>query len=306
MLSRELLQFCLCIVFATLVWFGYALNTQRTATVEIPILYTGVPGDVVMDMPLPETMEVVICDAGMRLSQYKKFEPMLFDLTNQISSESGEVQIPSDVLRQRIQDYLLATTTLQSIYPDNLHASYHHQHTKRVPIEFVGHLLPAAQYQLNGAIHIQPEYVHIYGSAEDLRHIDTIYTEATELVEVRDSVSQQIPLVLPHGVRANHSSVKLQAALELFTEKTIVVPLDAVCTHPDKRLILFVSEVTVTVRVGMSHFDEVGEDHVYAYCEWEDGDSDIHQLPVQLSIRDEHISSVRVSPTWVDFEIEGL
>lgn len=303
--TKNLLTFLLCLVSATVVWYGHALNSVRNATISLPITYAGIPENVGLSEPLPTSLEVVLRDAGKRLGYYMQMEASIeLDLSGQFNAEHGHVQLTADQIRPKLSDFVQGTTALQTFTPDAIHADYSKQHEKTVPVIYQGQIEPAAQYHLVGETQLDYERIKIYGSRAALDSTQYILTERMAIKNAKDSVIQQVRLVAPDGIRLSRDQITVRAFYERYTEKTIQVPLHAVSNVHGQQLKLFDNMVSVVVQVGIDQYTEISENSVHAYVEYTPTEGQL--LPVQIEIRDPHIFSARVTPSRVEYIMESL
>lgn len=303
--TRNLLSFLLCLLCATIIWYGHALSTVRSATITVPITYTGIPDNVGFSEPLPDRLSVELRDAGKRLGYYMQMDARIeVDLSGQFVQDRGHIHISADQLRPKLSDFLQGTTSMQTFSPDVIHTDYYKQHEKTVPIILVGQIQPAAQYRQVGVTRLSRERVHIYGSRASLDSIHSIRTEQLAITNAKDSIRQQVRLIAPNGIRMAAPTVEVSAYMQRYTEKSLQVPLHAISHVHDQHLRLFDNTVTVVVQVGMDQYADVTEKAVRAYVEYTDSSEEL--LPVHVQTHDSGVVAVRVSPARVEYIMESL
>lgn len=302
--DRSLGTFCLFLLFATVLWFGHSLNSVRERTLDIPIEYAGVSEDVVFSEPLPQNIQIVVRDQGKRLRTYrqKSFSTIQFDLSSQLSGESGEVTIYSEQIRQRVADQLQGTAKLQRILPETIAREFQRQRHKSVKAVFRGQVLPATQYLLTAEPKIDPEEVIAYAPKEVLDTIRCIYTEKRVFKDVKDSLNAQVPLIAPKGVRLGKSHVNIHAVAEQYTEKGFTLPIKAKEVPEGLHLRTFPAIAEVVVKVGVSHFNDIQEQDLKVWCLFPQDESSL--LSVQVASKNPYILGYRVSPQEVEYIIE--
>ncbi len=302
--NRNLGTFCLFLLFATILWFGHSLNSVRERTLDIPVEYAGVSEDVVFNEPLPQSIQIVVRDQGKRLRTYRQtsFSTIQFDLSSQLSGESGQITIYSEQIRQRIGDQLQGTAKLQRILPETIAREFKKQKHKRVKVVFTGQVQPAMQYLLATEPMIDPQTVTVYASKEALDTIHCIYTEARVFRETKDSLNTQVPLIVPQGARIGKPYANLHAFAEQYTEKAFNLPIVPQGVPQGLHLRTFPAIAEVVVKVGISHFGDVHEQDLNVQCRFpQDGSS---LLPVQVMTQNPYILGYRTSPQEVEYIIE--
>ena len=302
--DRNLGTFCLFLLFATILWFGHSLNSVRERTLDIPIEYAGVSEDVVLSEPLPQSIQIVVRDQGKRLRTYRQtsFSPIQFDLSSQLSGESGQVTIYSEQIRQRVTDQLQGTAKLQRILPETIVRGFQRQKHKRVKVVFTGQVLPTTQYLLASEPVVEPTMVTIYAPKEVLDTIRCVYTENRVFKDVKDSLNAQVPLIVPQRARSGNPYVGLHAFAEQYTEKVFSLPIVPQEVPQGLHLRTFPAIAEVVVKVGISHFNDIQEQDLKVQCLFPQDKGSL--LSVQVVTKNPYILGYRISPQEVEYIIE--
>ncbi len=301
--SRNWGVFCFFLVFASIIWFGHALNSTRDQKLDIPIHYTGLNADVLFAEPLPEWFTIQVRDQGKRLRLYRNdtFTPIQIDLVQQTRDEQGKVQITAEAVRQKITDQLQGTTRLQRVLPEHISVSYYRQHQKRVPVRLVDQITLAPQYQFTQSPQLVPDSVTVYGAQETLQTLQEVFTEPLA-EQMNDSLRVQLALQPLDGVRFAATEVEVTARAEPFTEKVFTLPIRIKDLPAGVKLRLFPPTVEATIRVGISHFNDVTEKDLQVECTYPT--TQATQLPLLLRYTSPYITHGRISPTEVEYIIE--
>ncbi len=302
--SRNWGTFCLFLVFATILWYGHALNSTRDQKLHIPITYTGLNDEVMFAEELPQSFTIYVRDQGKRLRLYKndKFTPIQIDLHGLTVAEQGTLQLTTETVRQKITDQLQGTTRLQRVLPENISVGYYKQHSKEVPVRLVGSVSLAPQYQFVQMPIVAPASITVFGSQETLQALQEVETEVLDIVHVKDSLREKVALQAIEGVRFSLSEVEIHAVAEQFTEKVFTLPIRVIGTPETETLRLFPPTADVTVRVGISHFNDVTAADLQVECAYPT--TQVSQLPLQLRYTSPYITQARVSPIEVEYIIE--
>ena len=303
-MKKDILTFLLFFVLAALIWYGHAMQSVRNTHVPVLIQYTGKPGNIGLASPgLPDTVMIEVRDAGARLNNYHR-DPLrlTIDLRSYIHGEKGTIQVPSDALRRSISDILQGTSRLIETNPEEIRCAYFTEQEKTVTIAFAGDISPANEFQFVGTPTLSRSSMKIYGQDKVINRIDTVYTERKEWKELADTTLLHLALVLPAGVRAEQDEIDVRIITERFTEKKFMIPIRVTGVPEGHRLRLFPSEVEVSVRVGMSHFNDVQAEHIKAVCAYTPERAD--KLDVELYYTNPYITSAWVFPGVVEYILE--
>lgn len=303
-MKRDILTFLLFLVLAALVWYGHAMHSVRNTRVPVLIQYTGKPGAIGLSgKGLPDTVMIEVRDAGSRLNSYHR-DPLhlTIDLRTYIHGDKGTIHVPSDVLRRSISDILQGTSRLIETTPDEITCAYFTEQEKTVIVESACKLSLANEYQLVGEPTLSRSHIKIFGQDKALNLVDTIYTEATDITDISDTLNRRIALVIPAGMRAETDSIDLCVITERFTEKKFIVPLHVNGVPEGNHIRLFPHEVEVSVRVGLNHFAQVEAKDVRAVCTYSPDRTD--KLDVELRYSNPYITAAWAYPGVVEFLLE--
>ena len=300
---REICVFACFVVFASLIWYAHAMSSVRSAVVPVAVTYSGVPDDVLLSDSMPTTIHLELRDAGRRLNLYGT-NPLAFsfNIGEQIKGESGSIVLSADVIHHAVNSLLQGTTKLQSISPEQINGTYTRQHGKKVPVRLVADITPAPQHQLVGQPVLKTQKVTIYGSSEQLSQVDSVATQVLVLKDVKDSAATRVRLEEIPGIRFEQNEVEVQIVTEQFTEKVVTKSVIAKNVPEDAHLRLFPTEVSVMLRIGVTHFNEIDEKDVEVSCDFPSKPTD--KLPLHVTCRSPDVTMTRCNPAAVEFLIE--
>lgn len=301
---REVMTFALFVVLAAIIWYGHAMQSARNTRVPVLVSYNGVAGTISFGgTGLPDTIMVEIRDAGARLAAYHR-EPLRLsiDLHAYIHGEKGTLHIPSDALRRSISDLLQGTSRLIEIAPEEINCAYYTEQEKTVPLAVANDWRPAPEYQPVGRPTLARTNIKIYGDARHLEAIDTIYTKPVGRTDLMDTTRLRLALALPRNIRASVDSVDVRIITERFTEKKMIIPIRVEGVPEGYHIRIFPREVEVTVRVGISHFAQVSNEHIRAVCRYSPDMKE--KLDVNLIYKNPYITTAWAYPGVVEFLLE--
>lgn len=303
LVQKDALIYLLFVGLATLFWWGRAMSSQRNIEVKLPVEYTQVPAQVVFSTPLPTHLEVVLRDNGRLLRQIQHTKPTItISLADKLSETHGTLQLSTDVLRQKIQDNLPGSTAIQQIQPEEITTTYYVEATKKVPIRLCATWTLEKQYQLAEPPVLEPAWVNIYGTQEAIDTIDSISTDSVIVEKLQDQVQRDVALLIPAGIRTDKQTITATWTAEIFTEKSLVIPIE-VHHLPDNEVIhLFPQTTTITARVGISHFADLTEEDFKAVCEYPAQAQ--NTLPVTIICNNPYVTQMRASIREVEYIIE--
>lgn len=304
--SREFFVFLLFFVIAGAFWLLQTLNDDYEAELTMPLRLRGVPDNVVITSEPPSSLRVKVKDKGIVLLNYmlaRNFFPLVVDFADH-KGVNNRVKIYANEFERTIMSQLNASTRLISIQPDTLEFFYTTGKSKLIPVKMRGKVTAGRQYYIPDTLY-KPDSVLVYAPGQMLDTIRTAYTEDINLENISDTTTVKAALLPVRGAKFVPNSVSVTFPVDIYTEKTVEVPVIGINFPADRVLRTFPSKVKVTFRVGMSRFKDIeANDFIITipYSELIHLSSDKYEVNI-TSIPD-GVSNVRISPEQIDFLIE--
>ena len=207
---------------------------------------------------------------------------------------------------KKILGQLNVSSKILSIKPDTLEYIYSEGKSKLVPVRFQGKVTAGLQYYVSDTI-CNPDSVLVYAPEGILDTIKTAYTQNIILENISDTTRRRIPLISERGVKFVPSSVEMTFPVDIYTEKTVEVPLHGVNFPADKALRTFPSKVQITFQVGLKRFRSIKASDFIIHISYEELlklGSD--KYTVKLKSFPSGINQIRIVPEQVDFLIEQI
>ena len=235
----------------------------------------------------------------------KSFYPVSFDFSD-YKAVDNHVRIYASQFEKKVLSQLNVSTRLLSMKPDTLEYIYATGMSKLVPVRLSGTVGAGRQYYLSDTI-FKPDSVLAYAPEGVLDTITAAYTQPVKQENVSDTLRQQVSLLARRGVKFVPASIEMILPVDIYTEKTVEVPLHGVNFPADKVLRAFPSKVQVTFQVGLSRFREITADDFHINVSYEELlrlGSD--KYTVKLRNIPDGVKQVRFNPEQVDFLIEQI
>jgi len=306
--SKDIFIFIFFFVFATLLWYGHAMQSVRTTRVPVKIRYIGKNDSIGLSKEgLPTQVMIDVRDAGHRLNMYHQ-EPLqiTLNLGPYIDADTGTIQIPSNDLRASIKAVLQDNSKLIDTDLEEIRCGYYKEHKKTVNLTFDGEIQLADGYQLICSPQLSPKQINIYGKKEVLKSIQSIPTQHMVFTNVIDTLRTHVPIIIPEGVRVEADGEKIEGVdievqTEQYAEKRFIVPIETLQVPEGCTMHIFPDKVEVSVRIGMSHYADLKASDIKVYCIYQQ-ESDQAKLAVQLDYSaNPHITSAWVYPVEVEY-----
>lgn len=161
-------------------------------------------------------------------------------------------QLRSDIQAELYSDDI----TVLEINYDQLNLRAEEQAQRRVPVEAVTVLSFAPAHQLKKPVALSPDSVTLIGPESIVNQYDTWRTDSIVHENLKQSLIVPVRLSAPPPeVELSPNVTEATIEVEPFTEKSVYVPL-VVKNAPDS-IRIFPEKVTVTSKLGLSHYDRV-------------------------------------------------
>ena len=255
---------------------------------------------------LPNEVRVRVEDRGTVLLNYmlgRTFFPVSFDF-NDYRDKGTHVHISSAELLKKVAAQLNVSTHLISVRPDTLDFIYTMGKAKKVSVRLNGEVRAGLQYYVSH-IGFVPDSVIAYAPQEVLDTLTAAYTERVDLENVADTLHKRVSLQKLKGVKFVPAYNDLSVYVDMYSEKTVEVPIVGINFPANKVLRTFPSKVQVTFQVGLMHFKEISSEDFFIGVTYEDilktnGD----KLLLTLKSVPDYVSHARIIPASVDYLIE--
>ncbi len=303
---KECLVFLFFVLVSFAFWMLQTLDDVYQTEFKVPLRLKNVPKEAVLTSELPNEVRVRVEDRGTVLLNYmlgRTFFPVSFDF-NDYRDKGTHVHIPSAELLKKVAAQLNVSTHLISVRPDTLDFIYTMGKAKKVPVRLNGEVRAGLQYYVSH-IGFVPDSVIAYAPQEVLDTLTAAYTERVDLENVADTLHKRVSLQKLKGVKFVPAYNDLSVYVDMYSEKTVEVPIVGINFPANKVLRTFPSKVQVTFQVGLMHFKEISSEDFFIGVTYEDilktnGD----KLLLTLKSVPDYVSHARIIPASVDYLIE--
>lgn len=289
-------------------WLLLALNETNELELEYDLTLENVPEGTIITSELPSPIHVVVRDKGTSLIRYLspfRNRTLTVDFgANNSGISFGHVVVSHNELQKLLQPSLDASSRIVTIRPDTLEYYFNRGVRKRVPVEFMGHV-KTDEFSFLSDLHVTPDSITVWADEKYLDSLTVVYTVSTMLADLSQTTVKQLPLAVPKGVKCEPSEVTLTAEVDVYTEKSVEVPIIGTNFPGGYTLRTFPTYAKVTFRVGSRDFKKITAENFVLTATYEEllanSDSVMH---LQLRSVPEGVSQVRIQPETVQFLIE--
>lgn len=304
--SRELLIFLFFVIVSFCFWLLQTMNDTYQTEFKIPVRLKNVPKEVVMTSEIPNEIRVSVEDRGTVLLNYmlgRTFFPISFDFQD-YQDKGAKVTIPLVEFNKKITSQLASSTKLLSVRPNVIEFIYTRGNAKKVPVAAKGRMVAGRQYYISNVL-LAPDSVVVYAPKDVLNSITTAYTEPLDLENITDTVVQRIHLQEVKGAKFAPAFTDVTICVDMYSEKTVEVPVVGLNFPAGKVLRTFPSRVQVAFQVGLKNFKRVSENDFFIGVSYEDLlNNKSSKIPLTLRSKPDFVNHVRIVPEEVDYLIE--
>lgn len=308
--NKEFLIFLFFFFISAAFWLLQSLNEVFDVEIKVPLKLENIPSDVVITSDLPSEMRVVTRDKGILLIQYlygAEQEPVSIDYeAYDKGNTSGHVRVALSDVQKKIQAKLLSSTQIVSLRPDTLEYFFNKGLRKKVPVRMVGAIDTSPEYYLQQVSCI-PDSIEVLAPSVILDTITEVRVNSLFLSDLSANRKLRRGLTPIRGTKFIPQEVDVDLKVDLYTEKTVEVPVLGVNFPGSKDLRTFPSNVNITFRVGMSRFKDITADDFVLAVTYEELMRNEHsKIKLHLKSLPEGVSNVRIEPSEVDYLIEQV
>lgn len=308
-LQKDVIVFMVFVIISTFIWLFNALRNDFTYEYNLKVKLTNIPEEMILLSPSTQKLDVKIEGVGYSLIRQaisNKMSPISYDVSKlHISKNKGHYLLASDQY-DKILSQLLVGVDLLKVSPDTLCIKLEPKAYKKLAVKFDGELSFQKQYTLSDEIKFTPDSVLVSGYNEIIDTMQYVYTSFQRFFDVSDTIKKSISLKKERTIEYSCDKVNLIAPVELFTEKSIVVPIENPDLNDSVRLKLFPPDIKIVFRTGMSKFDKINEKDFSITVDNQSllNDERPQRLKVKLEYDNPFIQRVDFSPIYVDYLLE--
>lgn len=306
--NKELLIFLLFFLLSATFWISQTLSDEFEVEINVPIKWNGLSNDVILTSELPTHITLNVRDKGTLLVSYvygKRTPAIAIDCaayTNGVTA--GRVAIPVSEIREQIENKLPSSTVILSLSPDTLEYFFNKGDHKKIPVAPAGNIQASPEYYVR-QVTFRPDSVTAYAPTAILDTLKNAYTAPLYLTDLKENKNISAPLQKVRGTKFAPERVSMNIMVDMFTEKTVEVPITGINFPATKTLRTFPSKVNVSFRVGMYAFKDVtAKDFVIAVSYEELLQLNGEKLRVRLKAWPQNVSNIKIEPAQVDYLIE--
>ncbi len=305
--NRELLVFFVFLCVAIIFWFLQTFKENMNTGINYKISIYNVPKNVIFTSPVPETIKVNVAGRGFAVLEYlsKVQERTVYVDFSELSSDKGYISIGNTVWRSLFAKEFNESVRFVSTTPSSVDIYYSTGKKKRVPVIFNGQITTGQQHLLCG-VELAPDSVDVYASSNHYDSISVAYTERGIFSGLEDTLHTRLALKRINGVKYVPDSVDAHICVDLFTEKTLSLPIYCENIPQNKILRTFPLCANVTFHVSATMFNLVAENDFALVVDYNSIRPGDEKCRLQVRSKPEGVTNLRISPETVEYIIEQV
>lgn len=247
------------------------LNETTEKEIPVPVQFIGVPHNIVITEPLPDTIRVVVRDKGFVLMSYLHgdiVKPLKINFTT-YARGNGKGSVTISEVQKTLGSMFYASSKIVSVKPEKMDFLFNFGMSKIVKAHIDGIIRPADTYYLARTA-ISPDSIKIYATQAMLDSIKELFTENIDLVGFKDTITKDIPLKKIKGVKMVPDHIKATFFPDMLTEKVVQVPIVSVNMPDGLVLRTFPTKVNVKVVAGRSRIDAIRPESFSVVVDYDD------------------------------------
>lgn len=305
-IDRNFLVFLVFLAVSIIFWFMQSIKETTEVNLNYRLTIEGLPQNVIYTSEMPSEVGVTYISKGWNAFYYKfmKNEDHRLSINfKDIDNKSGKIIINAATLKRAVLKKKLPGMTFKSTSPGKIEVYYSNGQHKRVPVIFNGHINTTAGRYHCGTI-LNPDSVDIYAPPHLYDNITSIKTENITYKELEDTLLTKLALLVPRGAKSIPDSVHAKICVDIFTDKTIQVPIYSENVPKNKILRTFPQKVGVTFLVSSTLYEEITADKFLLVVDFKEATGDNKRCKVHIRQQPDHIRHLRLSPESVEYIIE--
>lgn len=304
-INRNLIVFLIFLLVAIVFWFMQALKETATTQFTYSVKFVNVPKEVIFTSSVPKNISISVTGRGWNIIQYlaqHESRELQIDF-GEVEKSRSKITLDNNLWRRLLTPELKGTLKYVGSTPTSLDIYYSNGASKRVPAVFNGKISTELQHLLCG-VHVAPDSVEVVAPPYMLDSIKEVQTQYGTFDNLDDTLITMMPLHAATGIKVIPDSVRVEICVDLFTEKSLELPIYSENIPTNKVLRTFPSKAKATFHVSASLFNKISAEDFILVVNYEDTREGGDRLKIHLHSKPEGISHVRINPEYVEYVIE--
>ena len=304
---KETLTFFGFVFVSFAFWMMISLQEVYETKISVPLRYSNLPADVILEETAPKAITVQIKAKGSALFGYSFLNSIKPIEVNKTAMDEYQEQLilTRESIETEINKLLSPSTNLIDFNPKSLEISYGIRKSKLVPVVLNSDIRYSPGYQQLEEPSFSPKEIIIYGTEENLSKVNTLQTTHLSLSKVEESIDQSIELEIPKGIVSAEKKVNLHLPVEAFLQTTYHVPITCRNLSSNYSLRTFPSTISIECAIPLSKSKKLSDKDFEMDLDFKllEQNSD-GVLPITLTKRPDWLKHFTVKPKTIEFILE--
>ena len=304
--NKKLSAYTLVFFISFSFWFLSMLSKQHETTLKVNVIYSNFPADKLVSVPVADFFEIRVKAPGFSILFYNFFDLPILNLNiveaNTKPNKSGsEVFWMMNTMRKSVVEIIPASMELLDISPERLIISFIDKAKKKVAIKLNQFISLESEIWFANPIVLIPDSIMIYGEKQQLDTIDFIDTEKLLLIEVSESSSNKVSLIIPENLECKIKKIEVIIEVEPFVEQLIEYKVQVKNLKSRYSIKLFPEVVQVTLRASKDKYSMLQADFLTLKVDASLISNKKSTLDVEVENLPSFIQLQRVYPSRLEF-----
>ncbi len=308
--NRRAITFIFCLLISIFIWLLMSLSKEYTIAVSFPVKYTNLPHDRLIVNRLPEAIDIEIKSTGFNLLFYKlkqHRETVLLDIKDaQPTFTKNNYFINCNKRLDKITGQFSDAIKVVHIKPDTVFINYNKKITKTVPVRANLKLDFEQQYQQTDSVVLEPQFVEVSGTAEDLAKILFVETAPLNLEKINKNIALKLNLLKPKNMKQveySFNNVMIKLKVTKFTEAEVDLPIEVEHLPNGLNLKTFPDKVSVKYQVAYDDYGKINPSDFKIAVDYLKIENGSNKLKVQVIQSPPQVRAIKLGNEKVEFII---
>lgn len=303
--GRNALTFLIFLAISAVFWVLMALNDEVQHDYQLKLKLAGFPENMTIISGANPTVSVSVKDKGSALMKFTwNTQPELTVNYDEFSKAGDHNLLMTQAqLNSAVRNIFGSSATIIAVRPDSLSLHYTTNPGVPVKVRIDADVRPAPSAVAFGRVTLSTDTVMLYSNSKERSRIKTLTTQPIILTGLTDTAHVSAALIVPPGMRAVPSQIKVTIPIEPLVTKTRKVEIAQRNVPAGKRLVTFPSmaEVDYLLPKSLYNSDASPVKAVVDFSAYRPGGK---KLPVTVLPLPNYYRFVSVRPSEVEFVIE--
>ena len=309
----EVLTFLLFVAIAAFFWFVQTRAEVTDSEFTVHLVIRDQPQDKVFTTRVPSELKVTISDTNSRLFNYgfhDRLDTLAIDF-ERYADAVGNFRVSAAELQSLLREELEGSTKIVSVSPTLIDARFAQTEGRRIPVRLAHHYRIADNHRIRPVL-IEPDSVTVNAPSTVLDTMRWVFTmpSGQRVQLLTDTLTEQLQLSLPLGVKATPSHVKVTVPVSEYVQKVFDRLVVRVQGEPEGyRLVVFPYAVRLSCLVDIGTYRTLTDDQFLVTADYRDVPVDVHAGSIPLTVRyvgadTTAVTCLTLSPATAEYVIE--